>query len=65
MQKVTKWYTPKSKTVKNLLKEAEDFYVADFEGGSRSRALRKLRMPNKEHKVKSFSFYHFQIWNYY
>ena len=59
MQKVTSCYSVKYNLVKNLLKEAEDFYVDHFEAGSRSRAIRKLRLPNKEHKVKSLSIYHF------
>lgn len=64
MQKVTNSYFVKSDVIKKLLKDAEDFYVENFEGGSRSQALQKLRMPSKENKVKSFPNYRLSIWNY-
>ncbi|GES98664.1 EXS family protein [Rhizophagus clarus] len=54
MQKVTNSYFVKSDVIKKLLKEAEDFYVENFEGGSRSQAIQKLRMPNKDNKT----YYH-------
>ncbi|RIA89863.1 SPX domain-containing protein [Glomus cerebriforme] len=52
MQKVKNSYFVKSENIKKLLKDAEDFYVTHFEGGSRSKAIRRLRTPNKENKVK-------------
>ncbi|CAB4405606.1 unnamed protein product [Rhizophagus irregularis] len=55
MQKVTNSYFVKSDVIKKLLKDAEDFYVENFEGGSRSQALQKLRMPSKENKTYYYS----------
>ncbi|CAG8651238.1 15606_t:CDS:10 [Rhizophagus irregularis] len=55
MQKVTNAYFVKSDVIKKLLKDTEDFYVENFEGGSRSQALQKLRMPNKENKTYYYS----------
>jgi hypothetical protein len=55
MQKVTNSYFVKSDVIKKLLKDAENFYVENFESGSRSQAIQKLRVPNKENKVKVVS----------
>ncbi|CAG8524664.1 6566_t:CDS:10 [Diversispora eburnea] len=54
---VNEYYFMKSKKLEILIKEVETFYVDNFEGGVRNRAMRKLRIPNNRKKT-----YHFISW---
>ncbi|CAG8435090.1 2931_t:CDS:10 [Ambispora gerdemannii] len=57
MQKVNDSYFVTSKELDRIIKETENFYADKFEGGRRSEAMDKLRLPDKLHQI-----HHLSVW---